>query len=43
MLVPAFPFDYARLIDAADRVRRAQARPCGSRVRRANTGDGVTA
>jgi hypothetical protein len=33
MLIPAIPFDYARLLDATDRVRRTHGRPSGSRVR----------
>ena len=34
MLIPTIPFDYAKLIDATDRVRRTRRRPSGSRVRR---------
>lgn len=34
MLTPTLPFEYARLVDATDRVRRAGARP-HARTRRA--------
>ena len=34
MLLTSLPFDYARLIDPGDRVRRTRGRTTGSRVRR---------
>jgi hypothetical protein len=34
MLIPTMPFDYMRMIDATDRVRRTRMRPSGSRIRR---------
>jgi hypothetical protein len=40
MLVPTIPFDYARLVDTTDRVRRTWTRPSGIRFRRAGTRDG---
>jgi hypothetical protein len=34
MFIPTTPFEYARLIDATDRVRRTRTKPSGGRVRR---------
>jgi hypothetical protein len=34
MLIPTTPFEYLRLIDATDRVRRTHPGPSGNRVRR---------
>ena len=35
MLTSTIPFDYARLVDTTDRLRKPRSRPAGSRVRRA--------
>jgi hypothetical protein len=37
MLVPTLPFDYARLTDTTDRVRRTQTRRLGIRIRRVSS------
>jgi hypothetical protein len=37
MLVPTIPFEYARLVDTTDRVRRTTAHPGDARVRRPPT------
>lgn len=39
MLLNTLPFDYASLVDTADRVRSTRKRPSGARVRRAVAGE----
>jgi hypothetical protein len=34
MFLTTLPFDYAKLLDTGDRVRRTRGRPTGSRIRR---------
>ena len=34
MLIPTLPFEYAKLTDRTDRLRRTRARPTGTRIRR---------
>ena len=41
-MIPALPFDYLKHLDRHERVRRTQARPTGTRVRR-GTGRGSSA
>jgi hypothetical protein len=41
MFLAPLPFDYAKLLDVGDRVRRTGARSTGTRVRRTSRG-GVT-
>lgn len=38
MLLAPLPFDYATLLDPGDRIRKAQKRTTGRRVRRTSSG-----
>jgi hypothetical protein len=42
MFPASLPFDYLKHIDRHDRVRRMQARPAGSRVRRPGLAEDLT-